>query len=58
MTEQKAGKAKRLFGGGYRRPITDEEGVKWCNCAIPNLISSLGTRGTAYCLRCKTPYYH
>ena len=49
-------KPKKLFGGGYRRPIA-EDGLKWCNCFVPNLISPIG-RGQAYCLRCKTPYYH
>ncbi|MDD5693571.1 MAG: hypothetical protein PHU86_03820 [Patescibacteria group bacterium] len=47
---------KKLFGGGYRKPIKDETGY-WCNCAIPNLVNSMG-RGTAYCLRCHTDYYH
>lgn len=50
-------KPKKLFGGGWRRPITDEWGDKWCNCDIPNLTSSFG-RGLAWCMRCKTPWYH
>lgn len=48
---------KKYFGGGYRKPYTDEIGLKWCNCIFPRLTSSVG-RGTAYCLKCGTPYFH
>lgn len=49
---------KKLFGGGWRKPITDE-GNKWCNCIVPNLVSNKGIGpGTAYCLRCKCNWYH
>lgn len=49
---------KRFFGGGWRRPIIDGMGLKWCNCLIPNLTSNRGGRGQAYCLRCKEYWYH
>lgn len=45
------------FGGGYRKPITDERGLKWCNCTNPNLASPIG-RGYAWCMKCKTPWYN
>ncbi len=49
---------KKSFGNGYRKPITDDVGLKWCNCTNPNLTSNSGGRGQAYCMKCKTPYYH
>lgn len=52
---------KKLFGGGWQRPIIDEFGNKWCNCLIPNLRSHYHfeeQKGQAYCLRCKCNYYH
>jgi hypothetical protein len=48
---------KRSFGNGWRRPITDEGGLKWCNCSNPTLTRSIG-RGQAWCMRCKEAYYH
>lgn len=49
----------KLFGGGWRRPIKDEFGNKWCNCLIPNLTSNIaGGKGLAYCLRCHCYWYH
>lgn len=42
---------------GYRKPLADEYGDKWCHCTIPDLIRAIG-RGQAFCLRCMTPYYH
>lgn len=52
---------KRYFGGGWRRPIIDEYGNKWCNCDFPKLISNSydpGAKGQAYCTRCKCYWYH
>lgn len=50
---------KKLFGGGYRKPIVDEDGNKWCNCLIPNLTSHQGLgKGQAHCMRCKCDWYH
>lgn len=49
---------KRGGDRGYRKPIIDEYGHKWCNCTIPNLISRALVRGTAYCAKCKCDYYH
>ena len=51
-------KKTKLFGGGYRKPIKCDDGLYWCNCFTPNLISNCGGRGMAFCLRCGTPYYH
>lgn len=42
---------------GYRKPTIDEYGKSWCNCTQPTLTSPLD-RGSAYCLRCGTPWYH
>lgn len=42
---------------GYRKPIVDEDGHKWCNCTVPVLVAPL-TRGLAYCLRCECSWYH
>jgi len=56
--KQKPSNVKKGFGGGYRKPITDEDGLKWCNCINPNLVSNYGGRGQAWCKKCKTPYYH
>jgi hypothetical protein len=55
---EKENKPKKLFGGGWRRPRREEkDGPLWCNCLIPNLTHG-APRGNAWCLRCKTPYYH
>lgn len=53
-------KPKKLFGGGWQRPITDEDGNKWCNCIIPKLTHNRIPReaGTAYCIRCGEHWYH
>lgn len=50
-------KSKRGGDRGWRKPVVDDDGHKWCNCTEPNLIRPIG-RGQAFCLRCKTPYYH
>lgn len=42
---------------GYRKPLADEDGDKWCHCTIPTLTRPY-TRGIAHCKRCDTPYYH
>jgi len=42
---------------GYRKPTFDGEHL-WCNCTQPTLTAAIADRGTAYCLRCSTPYYH
>lgn len=55
----KASVTRRLFGGGWRKPIKDEYGDKWCNCLIPNITSNHGIgKGQAYCLRCHSDWYH
>lgn len=53
-------KKNTLFGGGWKKPVKDENGLEWCNCIYPNLTSlrSENSRGIAWCMRCKTPYYH
>jgi hypothetical protein len=43
---------------GKRKPEPDQDGVLWCNCLNPKLVSNSGIRGQAYCLLCNTPWYH
>ena len=46
------------YDNGKRNPIVDDIGYTWCNCTKPKLTSNAGGRGTAFCLKCGTPYYH
>lgn len=48
---------KAPWNKGKRKPIVDEDGLKWCNCISPDLVSPVG-KGQAYCLKCHTPWYH
>jgi hypothetical protein len=49
---------KKPWNYGKRKPMPDQDGILWCSCLNPNLVSSAGFRGQAFCLLCKTPYYH
>jgi hypothetical protein len=53
----KTNNKKRGGDNGKRKPITDDMGLKWCNCTKPKLISPL-CRGQAYCIKCNNPWYH
>lgn len=55
QTEKQRASKSPLFG--YRKPITDECGT-WCNCTVPDLISSRVTDRQAYCLRCQNYWYN
>lgn len=48
---------RTAWNKGKRKPITDEFGDKWCDCVEPKLVSRI-SRGTAWCVKCMTPYYH
>jgi hypothetical protein len=50
----------RSRGGdnGKRKPVTDNMGLKWCDCTKPKLVSNFGGRGQAYCIKCNNPWYH
>lgn len=54
QTEKQKYSKSPLFG--YRKPHFDGFNY-WCSCTVPTLTQNHG-RGTAYCLRCSTPYYH
>lgn len=48
---------KRPWNYGKRKPI-NEDGILWCNCLNPKLISNGGGRGQALCMLCGYPWYH
>lgn len=55
QTEKQRVSKSSLYG--WRKPITDDCGT-WCNCTLPNLVSS-GVEGKqAYCLRCGHYWYN
>ena len=43
---------------GKRKPITDEYGNKWCNCATPKLTSSGVSDRRALFLKCMEYWYN
>lgn len=50
---------KRGGDNGRRKPIVDEDGLKWCNCTRPNLTGHGGVgRGQAWCMKCREYWYH
>jgi hypothetical protein len=51
-------KKKRGGDNGKRKPITDDVGIKWCNCTKPKLVSPFHGKGLASCIKCGYPYYH
>ena len=51
-------KQKRIpWNKGKRKTIIDEYGYKWCNCELPNLVTSF-IRGDAWCVKCMCAWYH
>lgn len=50
-------KLRIAWNRGKRKPITDENGELWCDCKFPRLTTAIG-RGQAFCLLCKTAWYH
>jgi len=40
------------------QPTTDENGNTWCNCSIPELVSSGVSDRRAYCLKCTEYWYN
>ena len=50
-------KIRIAWNRGKRKPEPDQDGVLWCNCKYPRLIPNIG-RGQAFCIKCKTPWYH
>ena len=49
---------KVAWNKGKRKPIIDDMGLTWCDCINPKLIAIQGYRGQAFCMLCKTPWYH
>lgn len=56
-TESNTKKIRIAWNKGKKKPIEDEHGIFWCNCKNPKLTTHIG-RGYAFCLLCKTPWYH
>jgi hypothetical protein len=38
--------------------IEEDDGLLWCHCYSPQLISNSGGRGVALCTLCQSPFYH
>lgn len=52
-------KKKRGGDNGKRKPIIDDQGLKWCNCTVPKLSSTMGIGpGSAYCRKCHCNWYN
>ena len=50
---------KRIpWNKGKKKPEPDQDGELWCNCDNPKLVRITGYRGQAFCMLCKTPWYH
>lgn len=58
MKKEEILKTNRGGDNGKRKPITDDIGLKWCNCTRPRLTSSSGGRGQALCLKCGEYWYN
>lgn len=55
---EEKGKKRTSWNKGKRKPIKDDMGLEWYDCENPKLISIPGYRGQAFCMLCKTPWYH
>ena len=49
---------RTAWNKGKKKPEPDQDGLLWCNCDNPKLVSNSGYRGQAFCMLCKTSWYH
>lgn len=56
-TQSEAQRKSKSSLNGYRKPVIDD-GLKWCNCTIPVLVTKFQNHGSATCLRCMCAWYN